>query len=213
MLMDNNEQTRGTPDATGNNDVNISRLNKVAGQDLQDSPQDEEKMKAETIIMDLPEVKDIPGQENVQVPNIQSMQDTTISSDDEEGAGIFDDDDEEDVNDSIIDDEEINDDDEELVMGNEADVTAEEATLLQRADEDMPTDDDIRLRRAELDETDNDGDALNESSVADEVAGGDLDVSGADSDDPMESIGEEDEENNYYSLGSDSNDNITEGTP
>jgi hypothetical protein len=213
MLMDNNEQTRGTPDATGNNDVNISRLNKVAGQDLQDSPQDEEKMKAETIIMDLPEVKDIPGQENVQVPNIQSMQDTTISSDDEEGAGIFDDDDEEDVNDSIIDDEEINDDDEELVMGNEADVTAEEATLLQRADEDMPTDDDIRLRRAELDETDNDGDALNESSVVDEVAGGDLDVSGADSDDPMESIGEEDEENNYYSLGSDSNDNITEGTP
>jgi hypothetical protein len=213
MLMDNNEQTRGTPDATGNNDVNISRLNKVAGQDLQDSPQDEEKMKAETIIMDLPEVKDIPGQENVQVPNIQSMQDTTISSDDEEGAGIFDDDDEEDVNDSIIDDEEINDDDEELVMGNEADVTAEEATLLQRADEDMPTDDDIRLRRAELDETDNEGDALNESSVADEVAGGDLDVSGADSDDPMESIGEEDEENNYYSLGSDSNDNITEGTP
>jgi hypothetical protein len=213
MLMDNNEQTRRTPDATGNNDVNISRLNKVAGQDLQDSPQDEEKMKAETIIMDLPEVKDIPGQENVQVPNIQSMQDTTISSDDEEGAGIFDDDDEEDVNDSIIDDEEINDDDEELVMGNEADVTAEEATLLQRADEDMPTDDDIRLRRAELDETDNDGDALNESSVVDEVAGGDLDVSGADSDDPMESIGEEDEENNYYSLGSDSNDNITEGTP
>jgi hypothetical protein len=213
MLMDNNEQTRGTPDATGNNDVNISRLNKVAGQDLQDSPQDEEKMKAETIIMDLPEVKDIPGQENVQVPNIQSMQDTTISSDDEEGAGIFDDDDEEDVNDSTIDDEEINDDDEELVMGNEADVTAEEATLLQRADEDMPTDDDIRLRRAELDETDNEGDALNESSVADEVAGGDLDVSGADSDDPMESIGEEDEENNYYSLGSDSNDNITEGTP
>jgi hypothetical protein len=213
MLMDNNEQTRGTPDATGNNDVNILRLNKVAGQDLQDSPQDEEKMKAETIIMDLPEVKDIPGQENVQVPNIQSMQDTTISSDDEEGAGIFDDDDEEDVNDSIIDDEEINDDDEELVMGNEADVTAEEATLLQRADEDMPTDDDIRLRRAELDETDNEGDALNESSVADEVAGGDLDVSGADSDDPMESIGEEDEENNYYSLGSDSNDNITEGTP
>jgi hypothetical protein len=213
MLMDNNEQTRGTPDATGNNDVNISRLNKVAGQDLQDSPQDEEKMKAETIIMDLPEVKDIPGQENVQVPNIQSMQDTTISSDDEEGAGIFDDDDEEDVNDSTIDDEEINDDDEELVMGNEADVTAEEATLLQRADEDMPTDDDIRLRRAELDETDNDGDALNESSVVDEVAGGDLDVSGADSDDPMESIGEEDEENNYYSLGSDSNDNITEGTP
>jgi hypothetical protein len=211
--MDNNEQTRGIPDATGNNEVNISRLNKVAGQDLQDSPQDEEKMKTETIIMDLPEVKDIPGQENVQVPNIQSMHDTTISSDDEEGAGIFDDDDEEDVNDSEIDDEEIASDDEELVMGNEADVSPEEVTMLQRADEDMPTDDDIRLRRAELDATDNEGDLLNESSLVDDVAGDDLDVSGADSDDPMESIGEEDEENNYYSLGSDSNDNITEGTP
>jgi hypothetical protein len=211
--MDNNEQTRGIPDPTGNNEVNISRLNKVSGQDLQDSPQDEEKMKTETVIMDLPEVKDIPGQENVQVPNIQSMQDTTISSDDEEGAGIFDDDDEEDVNDSIIDDEEINDDDEELVMGNEADVTPEEVTMLRRADEDMPTDDDIRLRRSELDGTDNEGDALNEVTLADEVGGGDLDVSGADADDPMESIGEEDEENNYYSLGSDSNDNMAEGTP
>jgi hypothetical protein len=211
--MDNN-QIKGVPDARGtNDDVNISRLNKVASGDLKDSPEDEEKMKTETVIMDLPEVKDIPGQENVQVPNIQSMQDTTISSDDEEGAGIFDDDDEEDVNDSVIDDEEINDEDSEFVMGTEGDVSAEEAIMLERADQDMPAGDDVRLRRAELDATDTEGDLLNESSMADDVAGDDLDVSGADSDDPMESIGEEDEENNYYSLGSDSNDNITEGTP
>jgi hypothetical protein len=211
--MDNN-QIKGVPDARGtNDDVNISRLNKVASGDLKDSPEDEEKMKTETVIMDLPEVKDIPGQENVQVPNIQSMQDTTISSDDEEGAGIFDDDDEEDINDSVIDDEEINDEDSEFVMGTEGDVSAEEAIMLEKADQDMPAGDDVRLRRAELDATDTEGDLLNESSMADDVAGDDLDVSGADSDDPMESIGEEDEENNYYSLGSDSNDNITEGTP
>lgn len=211
--MDNNNQTAANPNAGGNSEVNISRLNKVAGGDLHDSPQDEEKMKPEIVVMDLPDVADIPGQEKIRVPDMQSMQDTTIASDDEEGAGIFDDDDEDDTQDAVIDDEEVNDDDEEFVAGNEADVTPQEVTMLQRADEDMPTDDDIRLRRAELDATDTEGDPLNEASFADDVAGGDLDIAGADADDPMEEIGEEDEENNYYSLGSDSNDNITEGTP
>ena len=210
--MENNNQTASSPNAGGNSEVNISRLNRVAGEDLHDSPQDEEKMKPEIVVMDLPDVADIPGQEKIRVPNIQSMQDTTISSDDEEGAGIFDDDDEDDTQDTVIDDEEVVNDD-EFVTGNEADVTPEEVTMLQRADEDMPTDDDIRLRRAELDPTDNEGDPLNEASLADDVSGSDLDIAGADSDDPMEEIGEEDEENNFYSLGSDSNDNITEGTP
>lgn len=210
--MENNNQTASSPNAGGNSEVNISRLNRVAGEDLHDSPQDEEKMKPEIVVMDLPDVADIPGQEKIRVPNIQSMQDTTISSDGEEGAGIFDDDDEDDTQDTVIDDEEVVNDD-EFVTGNEADVTPEEVTMLQRADEDMPTDDDIRLRRAELDPTDNEGDPLNEASLADDVSGSDLDIAGADSDDPMEEIGEEDEENNFYSLGSDSNDNITEGTP
>ena len=211
--MDNNSQSSGAANPLGNTDVNISRLNKVAGQDLHDSPQDEEKMKPETVILDLPDVADIPGQEKVRVPNIMEMQDTTISSDDEEGAGLFDDDDEDDTQDTLIDDEEMNDDDDELVPGTEADVSAEEVMLLERADQDMPTQDDIRLRQAELDTTDNEGDPLNEGSLGSDVSGADLDISGADSDDPMESIGEEDEENNHYSLGSDSNDNITEGTP
>lgn len=210
--MDNNNQTASSPNPGGNSEVNISRLNQVAGQDLHDSPQDEEKMKPEIVIMDLPDVADIPGQENIRVPNIQSMHDTTIASDDEEGAGIFDDDDEDDTQDALIDDEEVVDE-EEFVTGNEADVTPEEITMLQRADEDMPTDDDIRLRRSELDAADTEGDPLNEASLATDVAGGDLDIAGADSDDPMKEIGEEDEENNYYSLGSNSNDNITEGTP
>ncbi len=35
---------------------------------------------------------------------------------------------------------------------------------------------------------------------------GDLDVPGAELDDAMENVGNEDEENNYYSLGSDDND-------
>ncbi len=209
--MDNNNNTVSSPHAGGNSEVNISRLNKMAGGDLHDSPQDEEKMKPEIVILDLPDVADIPGQENITVPNMLSMQDTTISSDDEEGAGIFDDDDEDDTQDAVIDDEEVNDD-EEFVTGNEADVTADEITMLQRADEDMPTEDDINLRRTELDATDTEGDPLNEASLADDVSGGDLDIAGAESDDALEELGEEDEENNFYSLGGDDKDNITEGT-
>jgi hypothetical protein len=49
--------------------------------------------------------------------------------------------------------------------------------------------------------------------MGDDVSGGDLDTSGVDADDAMEAIGEEDEENNTYSLGSDENDNLNEGTP
>jgi hypothetical protein len=43
--MDNSNQTASSPNAGGNSEVNISRLNRIASQDLQDSPQDEEKMK------------------------------------------------------------------------------------------------------------------------------------------------------------------------
>lgn len=179
------------------NDLNVSRQNASLG-DIHDSPQDEEKMKTETVVVDLPDVSDIPGQENIVVPVIGEMADTTISSDDEEGLGLFDDNE--------------GDEDTGLVMGNEADVSETERTLLKRADEDMP-DEDPLLRRAELDNTDFEGDVLNEGSLATDVAGGDLDMSGVDADDKMEAIGEEDEENNDYSLGSDSNDNVTEGTP
>jgi len=54
-----------------------------------------------------------------------------------------------------------------------------------------------------LDNTDLDGDLLNEK---DDVSGEDLDVPGASDDDDNEAIGEEDEENNSYSLGGDRKD-------
>lgn len=199
ITSDNTNKTEDQRNVAGNSDINITRQNKLEGQDLHDSPQDEEKMKSETFVIDLPDVSDIPGQENIVVPKLGEMQDTTISSDDEEGLGLFGDDE--------------GDEDTDIVMGNDADITASERTLLRRADEDMPVEDDPLLRRAELDKTDNQGDVLNEGSLATSVSGADLDMSGADSDDPMEAIGEEDEENNAYSLGSDSNDNVTEGTP
>lgn len=197
MSTDDNTNNSGNQSTDSN--VSVTRQNRFLNEDIHDSPQDEEKMKSETFIIDLPDVSDIPGQENIVVPNIGEMQDVTISSDDEEGLGLFDDDEA--------------DKDTDLVMGNEADVSATERTLLRRADEDMPVEDDPGLRQAELDKTDIQGDVLNEGSLATSVSGADLDISGADADDAMEAIGEEDEENNDYSLGSDSNDNVTEGTP
>jgi hypothetical protein len=64
----------------------------------------------------------------------------------------------------------------------------------------MPGDDE-NLREAALDNTDNEGTPLNEGSFKDNVTATDLDVPGAELDDANEEIGEEDEENNDYSLG------------
>src|SRR3954470_9290189 len=134
----NDQNNTGT-----NSQVNVTRLSELEGQDIHDSPRDQEKLKSETFIIDLPDVSDIPGQENIVVPNLGEMQDTTVSSDDEEGVGLFDDDE--------------GDEDTDLVMGNEADVSTTERTLLRRADEDMPVEDDPLLRQAEFDNTDNQG--------------------------------------------------------
>jgi hypothetical protein len=198
VMADNEQDINQQVD---NNDMDKRRSAASLQSDLPDSPQDEQRMQSEEVILDLPDVKDIPGQEHILPPRMDSFSDTTISSDDEEGAGIFGDDD--------ID----KDTDTDVEMGTEADVTGTEKQLLDNADKDMPTQDDTNLRMAELDAVDDDGDLLNEGSLATSVSGADLDTSGVDSDDPMESIGEEDEENNTYSLGSDSNDNVTEGTP
>ena len=44
----------------------------------------------------------------------------------------------------------------------------------------------------------------NEKDFSDDVSGSDLDVPGSELDDEQERVGNEDEENNYYSLGGDS---------
>jgi len=57
------------------------------------------------------------------------------------------------------------------------------------------------------------GDGFNEFNVKDfedHMSGDDLDVPGSELDDAQESIGSEDEENNYYSLGGDDHDNLDE---
>jgi hypothetical protein len=57
--------------------------------DLPDSAADREKLQPENTVINLPDVSDIPGQENITVPQMGEFADTTISSDDEEGTGIF----------------------------------------------------------------------------------------------------------------------------
>jgi len=80
----------------------------------------------------------------------------------------------------------------------ESDVRQDEKELLERSADNIDTTDNENLFRSELDDTDFDGEKLNEEF---EITGGDLDVPGAEDDDANEEIGEEDEENNAYSLG------------
>lgn len=167
--------------------------------DLPDSPRDAEKLKREETTIDLPEVRDIPGQEHIHVPPLGELADTTISSADEEGAGVLDDLDEE--------------DDASIRMGTVADVSRSERIMLETADNFHRTEDEDRLRTAAMDNTDFEGEALNESGFGEEQTGADLDIPISDADDADETIGKEDEENNSYSLGSDSNDQVVEGTP
>ncbi len=166
----------------------------LSGADLQDSKKDEIYLKGDEAELDLPDVEDIPGQENIVAPPLGALAGTTISSGDEEGEGLLDRDEQ--------DPEEEND----IVMGTEADVTKEDIDLLEDGYDYMPTTDEDNLRRSALDNTDNDGDPLNESGFGEDVSGNDLDVPGSEMDDEDEEMGEEDEENNAYSLGGDQHD-------
>lgn len=77
------------------------------------------------------------------------------------------------------------------------DITPEELELLDDAGvKESETDDDTMLDGARLDDTDEAGDALNETS---DLTGSDLDVPGSETDDDDELSGGEDEENNSYS--------------
>ncbi|WP_298738877.1 hypothetical protein [uncultured Chitinophaga sp.] len=84
----------------------------------------------------------------------------------------------------------------EIIMGTEADVTAEDLANLGPRDEDMDEgeDESVRARDLLVKQTDEE---------SDEEPPEELDVPGAAADDDAESRGMEDEENNEYSLGGD----------
>jgi hypothetical protein len=110
--------------------------------DLPDTPGDAEKLKSEETMINLPDVKDIPGQEFVKAPPLGELSDTTIAADDEEGRSVFGDSD-------------------QLNEGNDADVDRDEKKALADT-EYYPSTDEDNLRAAGLDDTDFDKDPLNE---------------------------------------------------
>jgi hypothetical protein len=166
---------RETNERPGSSEKNLRN------QDLEDSPRDKKRLSPDESTIDLPDVKDIPGQEHIHVPRMNEMADDTISSDDEEGTGLFEDDEE----DQTI-----------INMGTEDDIPEDDKVALENDDEIQNTDDDRDVSRATLDKTDFEGDELNEES---DTSGRDLDVPGSEDDDDDEETGEEDEENNSYS--------------
>lgn len=93
----------------------------------------------------------------------------------------------------------------------DTDVTAEDIAMLSAADQNRDMDD-IDEEEPLLDTKDEDGDPLNEPRGTYGATGADLDVPGSETDDGNENIGEEDEENNYYSLGGDNHENLEEDT-
>jgi len=149
--------------------------------DLRDTKDDKEHLQPDEGTLDLPEVKDIPGQEHVRPLVTGELSDTTISSSDEEGHNILD-------TDGNVDDD--------IIADKNSNVSSIERELLQQSSETMATNDDQQLKQASLDTTDDDNTALNEKV---NLSGDDLDVPGSEEDDDNEEIGEEDEENNYYS--------------
>lgn len=168
----------------------VTNKKPASQQDLTDSPEDEAKMQEEEVTLDLPEVKDIPGQEHIRVPKMREFSDITASSDDEEGASVLDD----------VEDEDIRSD------RGEGNVTREEANALRAAAENTSDEEDEIIRATALDSTDEDGDPLNEKGFRNGYSGGDLDVPGSEEDDEDEAIGEEDEENNAYSVDEENED-------
>jgi len=146
--------------------------------DLAESKRDKELLKPDEGTLNLPDVKDIPGQEHVRPFLPGEMADTTISSADEEGDGLL-------------------DTDEDTLADEDANVSNTEKELLQRSSESMASKEDEQWRESQLDKTDDDGTVLNEKV---NISGSDLDVPGSEDDDANEKIGEEDEENNSYSL-------------
>ena len=201
MAQKTSSKKKSNKESTDNTEDNTTE-NQNTSKDSSSSKRNEEKLKQDGSYVVIPEIKDIPGQENIADAGIPGeMADTTISSDDEEG---------------LRDGKDIleEDDDTAIVMGTEADVTKEDLALLGDPDQDLDQGEDELVLKAGLDDTDNDGDPLNEASTDDDTTGDDLDIPEADDDDAQQdALGEGDEENNYYSLGGDGKDDLDNGTP
>jgi hypothetical protein len=96
----------------------------------------------------------------------------------------------------------VDNDDLAAKRGSDSDVSDEERKALEDASY-MPTRDENNLRTARLDNTDFDGEALNEESFGDKESGVGLDIPDETDETFSDALGQGDEENKYYSLGGD----------
>ncbi len=124
---------------------------KYLKEDITDSLQDQEKLKSDLAILDLPELKDIPGASGKNKTNPPTSLET-ISSADEEADELF-----EDGKDST-----------------ETDVSPLEKELLNDAF-DPSYDVDLPIQSLSLDDRDNEGELLEEAGMDKDLFGKDLD--------------------------------------
>lgn len=180
------------------NDKGDFNNEKTPAKDSTASKRKKDKLKEDSdAYIEIPDVSDIPGQEkitNAGVPG--AMRDTTIASDDEEGIR--------DGKDLLAEDDNV-----DIVMGTEADVTEEDLAMLGDKDQDMDMNEDELVRKEGLDDTDFDGDPLNEAAVDEGSTGEDLDIPDSGDEDARKEM--DDEENDYYSLGGGDKDALNEG--
>ncbi len=94
------------------------------------------------------------------------------------------------------------------LLGNDADTAASNISPLEKKllDTSGEDEEERNLHAAELDNTDDDGELLNENASGDITSGSELDVPGSEYDDDDEQLGEEDEENNSYSISGEKKD-------
>jgi hypothetical protein len=120
--------------------------------DISDSPEDQEKLKSDETILNLPEIQDIPGATRSGKNAENIPRDLTVSSSDEEGEEIFEDD----------------------RPGEETDISPLEKKLLNESF-DPSYDEELPIGSLSLDEKDDDGDELEEIGQSGDLFGGDLD--------------------------------------
>jgi hypothetical protein len=191
-------KTKKAPSDEELNDIGAFNNEKTPGKDSTASKRKKDKLEEDTdAYIEIPDVADIPGQEKITNAGVpRAMSDTTIASDDEEGIR--------DGKDLLAEDDNV-----DIVMGTEADVTEEDLALLGDKDQDMDMNDDELVRKEGLDDTDLDGDPLNEAAVDEDSTGEDLDMPESGDEDARKEM--DDEENDYYSLGGGDKDALNEG--
>ena len=190
--MENISKNTGTPDATGASASNAQVSNTVMHSDFTKDSESKEE--------DLPGYPHYPASEDLLNPansegkvdvDVENISETSLLANidfNQEISGGSETDVQYPDAPALKDDE----DDLGIVSGTEADVTAEDLILLGEKDQDMDMGEDEDIR--------------NRSGFPLDRTGDDLDVPGAEVDDANEDLGEEDEENNYYSLGGDRED-------